>query len=188
MKKQRINKVGKWTASLSFLIGTLFLMTFYFSSYTGVAISAYAYIITAGIFNIVIILVLAFKATTDKENRKGYLKTFGIMLINIPVVVLYFYFVLVLINTMRVEIINETSRPITQIKLLGCEQKTIENLEINESVTSWVAINRDCSIQIEYNIDGKMETRSVYGYVTTSMGQKIRYRIGSQNTAIDESF
>jgi hypothetical protein len=182
MKQKRINEIGTWAAILSFLIGTIFLLIFYLSGSANIAFTAYLFVLIAGILNLGILLTLIVKSITDKENRKSYLRTSGVMLLNIPIVIMYFYFVMVLINTMRIEFINETGKQITAIKISGCEPKTIDKLDLNESETSWVGITGDCSINIEYNIniEGRTKTENVFGYVTSFMGQKATYRIGNQ--------
>ena len=188
MKQKGINKIGIWTAILSFIIGTIFFLMYFFSGSDNTAFTAYFFILIAGLLNLGILLTLIVKSIADKENKKSYLRTSGIMLLNLPVVVLYFYFVMVLLNTMRIEFINETGKPIREIKILGCEPKSIDELDINESETSWIGITGDCSIRIEYEIDGEQKTEYVFGYVTSSMGQKSTYRIGNQEKPIDETF
>lgn len=78
------------------------------------------------------------------------------MLLNDPCVIMYFYFVMVLLNTMRVEFVNETGKPIAKIKILGCKPKIIDKLDVNESQISWIGTTGDFSIRIEYKIDGEL--------------------------------
>nr|WP_294925677.1 hypothetical protein [uncultured Flavobacterium sp.] len=44
-----------------------------------------------------------------------------------------------------------------------------------------VKITGDCSISIDYLSDGNRKQESVAGYVTTTMGQKMKHNIGGQN-------
>lgn len=175
-----INTIGLLIAFLSFLIGTIFFLMFYYNGLTKMTSFFYFFIISAGIINLGLLIILIIKSVLDKNNRKDYLRTSGIMILNIPIVILYCYFVIVLLDTMRIEFINETGKPISEIKIMGCEPKTIDELGLNEEETVWIGITGDCSINIEYTIDGEVRTENVEAYVTSGMGKKSKYRIGNQ--------
>lgn len=180
MKQKGINKIGILTAFLSFITGTVFFLIYFLYGSDNIDFSAYCFIIIAGLLNLGILLTLIVKSITDKENKKSYFRTLGIVMLNLPVAVLYFYFIIVLLDTMRIEFINETEKPITEIKILGCEPKIIDKLGAKESETIWIRITGDCSIRIEYQLNGELKTEYVFGYITSFMGHKSTYRIGSQ--------
>ncbi|HWY38491.1 MAG TPA: hypothetical protein VNY73_08030 [Bacteroidia bacterium] len=103
------------------------------------------------------------------------------MLLNIPVTLLYCWGSIILLNTMRVTLVNSTSDELTDIKITGCETNYIDKLQLGESKTIWVKITGDCSINIDYLANGQRKEENVAGYVTNDMGQKITYRIGGVN-------
>lgn len=187
-KQNRVNKIGFLIAVVSFLLGTLLLLIFYLSDSFDIAIIGYGFLIVAGIVNLIVLLILIKKSMTDKENRNSYLKTSGLLLLNIPIAIVYLIFVMFLFNTMRINFINKTGKPITEIQITGCESKTIDKLDIDESKTIWIGIPGDCSITIEYKIDDEIKREEVFSYVTNSMGQRAIFRIGNQEKPIDETF
>jgi len=54
-------------------------------------------------------------------------------------------------------------------------------LQPGDNKTVWVGITGDCTIDIEYKLDGQTRTETVAGYVTGGMGQKMNYNIGGKN-------
>jgi len=90
MKEHLLNKIGIWTAAISFAIGTLFLVTFLLTNEMQVAIIALYYVITAAIVNLLLLCSISGITLWRKYQWKNYLKTASIMLANIPVVVGYF--------------------------------------------------------------------------------------------------
>jgi len=178
-----LNKIGIYTALTSLIIGTLLLLFFYFTNSNEIAGFGIYFIIVAGIINLIIIALLLAEILTDKENRKKNLKTSIIMLLNIPVLVLYFYFVMFLLSIMRVTFINDTGKIITDLKIIGGEPKTIEKLEKGESQTEWITIKSDNDLILEYEIDGELKTEMIYSYMTS--GEKFEHRIGNKNNQIN---
>jgi hypothetical protein len=183
-----IFKLGKWIAILSFVIGSAFFWTYFISDNSEIIFTAYYFVIFAVIVNSIVLIILFLKPTLKTENRNKKLVTSGFILVNIPIALIYFYFVLILVNTMRITLKNETGKPITNLEITGCETVIIDRLEIDESKTCWIGIDRDCSIDLQYNLNGELITDEVFSYVTTSMGLKAEFRIGTQKEAIDETF
>jgi hypothetical protein len=177
MQKKLINKIGIWTAALSFLIGTLLLFVFYAICLGWAILAGYFFTITAGIINAGILLVLIFKALKDKKNRKSYLKTSAIILINIPVAIAYFYFVIMLLNTMRITFINDTGKTLTEAEIISTQNSKAGNFNEGESKTVWMNITGDCAIYIKYNMNSKVYKDVVCPYVCRNSGGKITYRI-----------
>ena len=66
----------------------------------------------------------------------------------------------------------------TDINIIGCETKHIDKLEKGESKTVWVGITGDCTVNIDYLKNGEKKEENVAGYVTNSMGQKMKHNIG----------
>jgi len=53
------------------------------------------FVLIAGIINTGILLGVLKKLITEKENRKENLITSGIILLNIPIAIIYFHFVMI---------------------------------------------------------------------------------------------
>jgi amino acid transporter len=174
-------KSGKWTAIFSFIIATILMGLFYLTNSFMLAAFSYFIILGAGILiNFFCLVALLIRAYQEAAQRLKIAKTIGLMLCNIPVTILYIYFVTVLFSTMRMTFVNETGRPLTEIKIIGCEPKTIDKLDHNESKKIWVGITGDCSMKIEYVIDGEKKSEIIYDYLTNNGGQIATYKIGTE--------
>ena len=173
--------LGKKTALISFLIGTVIFGLYFLTSNWQLLFVGYGFILIAGIFNIIILILTISKANSDSENRKKLLKTSGLMLLNIPILIIYAWFAMMLTGNMRITFTNETEYRLTEINIVGCETKSIVELEPNESKTVWVGITGDCSINVDYKESGEEKSEIVAGYVTRGMGQKINHKIGGEN-------
>jgi hypothetical protein len=103
------------------------------------------------------------------------------MLLNIPIMILYCWFAIILLNTLRITFTNCTQTDLTEINIVGCETEHLDKLEIGESKTVWVGITGDCTININYLENGQRKEENVAGYVTSSMGQKMNFKIGVPN-------
>ncbi len=86
---KNLNKIGINTAKYSFIIGTLFLLTYAITKYDMIAVFGYYYLITAIFFNIAIVLYLIIKTIINKSELITNLKTIGVILLNIPIAYLY---------------------------------------------------------------------------------------------------
>jgi hypothetical protein len=177
-------KTGKVTTLVSFLIGTAIFGLYFLTSAFQLLAAGYVFIAIAAIINLIIltrILVTAFK---DKINRKKLLLTSGLMIINIPVMLVYCSIGIVLLNTMRITFTNATGKILTDINIVGCEPKHIDKLEKGESKTIWIGITGDCTLNVDYVADKQRIEENVAGYVTNNMGQKMKYKIGGHNEKI----
>lgn len=86
-----LSNFGKIVALLSFLIGSILLILYiYFKSQQLITIGIY-YIIIAFWINIILLVVLIIASIINSFHRKNLLKTCGIVLLNIPIAILYFY-------------------------------------------------------------------------------------------------
>lgn len=85
---------------------------------------------------------------------------------------------------MRITFNNDTGTKINDINIDGCGGGQIESLEAGESETVWVEITGDCSIKINYLINGKRKVETVAGYVTSGMGQKLNHKINGKDGGI----
>ncbi len=181
-----INKIGLYTALISFLIGTILLTIFYFTNSTTVTLYGMIFIGIAGLINSGVLVKVLIDLINEKKNRKKYFITTGIMLLNIPVVVIYFYFVMILMSTMRVTFINETGREISELKIIGGEIKTIDKLGVGEKQTEWIGIKSENNLTLEYHIDGEIKTELIDSYMIT--GKRINHRIGNKSDRIEKVY
>jgi hypothetical protein len=181
MATEQYIKLGRQVALISFLLGTVIFGLYFMTSSFELLFVGYGFIALTGLINIVILILILFKANKDKDNRKKLLTTCGLMLLNIPIMLFYCWVAIILLNTMRITFTNSTQITLTNINIVGCGGGQIGKLEIGQCETVWVAITGDCSITIHYLSNGQQKEESVAGYVTNGMGQKIKHNIGGQN-------
>jgi hypothetical protein len=178
--KQHI-KLGRLTALISFLLGTGIFGLYFLTSSFGLLFAGYGFIVLTGLINLGLLVSIVRKANNDKENRKKLLTTAGLMLINIPIMLVYCCFTIFLLGTMRITFTNDTGTQLTDIKIVGCGGGHIDRLENGESKTVWVEITGDCSIHLDYLSNGQRKTETVADYVTSSMGQKANHTIDGKD-------
>ena len=181
MTTERYIKLGRQTALISFLLGTVIFGLYFLTSSSDLLFLGYGFIVLTGLVNVGILFAILVRANKDEENRKRLFTTSGLMLINIPIMLIYCWVAIILLGTMRITFTNHTGSDLTDIKIVGCGGGQIDKLEVGESETVWVDITGDCSINISYLSNGQRKVESVAGYVTSSMGQKMKHNIGGQN-------
>jgi vacuolar-type H+-ATPase subunit I/STV1 len=170
-----MNEFGKVVAIGSFVIGTLLMIIYYFFEPDKIVLFSIYFIIFAAIINGIILLILNFKYINEIENRKPLLKTIVLILSNIPIAIGYFFFILFLLNTMRINFINDTGIEIRNMKITGCENRFVDRIAENEKIEKWITIKPDCRIQIEYEIEGEIKSEIVNDYIIT--GHRMDYKI-----------
>jgi hypothetical protein len=189
MPSDKYLKNVKWVALLSFLLGTTIFIFYYLTSAGGLLFAGYAFILIAGLVNLVILIDILLKGRKGEKQRKSKIyKTCGLMLFNIPVVLLYCRITVLLLGIMRVTLTNSTQAELTNIAISGCELKFITSLKPGQSKEVWVGINGDCSIMITYLSNGQQKNEMVAGYVTGGMGEKIKYNIDGKIKSLSKSF
>lgn len=181
MTTKALIKTGRSTALISFLIGTVIMGIYYQSSSSALLFYGYAFILLAGLMNLIVLIALLVRAANDKEDRKKLFATSRLMLLNIPVLIAYIWFTLMLLGTMRITFTNDTGTGLTDIQVIGCGGGHIDHLRPGESSTVWVPIPGDCSISLSYLSEGQRKGEAVAGYVTSSMGQKLDHRIDGKD-------
>ncbi len=177
-------KSGKLVALISFIGGTIIFCLFYLTSDSTLLFLGYGYAFLIGLVNLGILVTLLTGAYRNASLRRNAFKTCFMMLLNIPVLVLYCYFSVILLNTMRVTFINTTQNEFTQIKITGCEPCQINKLAPGESITVWIKITGDCALDIDYIVNGIPQHETVAGYCTNDMGQKITFNIGTNQERV----
>ena len=173
-------KLGRYTALISFLLGTVIFGLYFLTSSFQLLFVGYGFIALTGLINIGVFISILLAANKYKENRKKLLTTFGLLLLNIPVMFVYCWVAIILLNTMRITFTNSTTSTLTNINIVGCGGGHINQLEAGKSGTVWIKITGDCSINVDYLANGKRKVETVAGYVTNNMGQKMKYNIGRE--------
>ena len=163
------------------MLGTGIFGVYFLTSSFELLFVGYGFIALTALINLGILNSILVKVIKNKDNRKKLLTTCGLMLLNIPVMLFYCWVAIILLNTMRITFTNSTQTTLTNINIVGCGGGHIDKLEAGESKTVWVDITGDCSINIDYLSNGQQKEESVAGYVTNSMGQKMKHNIGGQN-------
>lgn len=181
MTIKRHIQLGQQTAFISFLLGTVIFGLYFLSALSGLLFWGYGFILLAALVNAVIFISILLRAHKDRKNRKRLLITSGIMLLNIPIMLVYGWLTLILLNTMRITLTNHTATELTDIKIVGCGGGYINTLHPGERTTVWVDITGDCSIYLNYLSNGQRRKETVAGYVTSNMGQQINHKIDGKD-------
>lgn len=177
-------KIGRLTALVSFLLGTIIFGLYFLTSSFDVVLLGLGFIVLVGLINSGILILIVLKANKDKNNEIKLLKIGGLMLLNIPIMFFYGWIVIVLLGTMRITFTNTTQTTLTDITIVGCGGGHIDKLEIGQSKTVWIDIKGDCSINVDYLSNGQRKKETVAGYVTSSMGQKVNHNIDGKDKDI----
>jgi hypothetical protein len=181
MTSKKYNTLGRITALVSFLLGMLIFGMYFFTSKGEFLFLGYGFVVLTGMIHLIILIAILIKVPSDKGNKKGLLKTAGLMLLNVPIMFACMWMVMILMGTMRITFINQTDHKLTDLKITGCETKHIAELEPQESKTVWVGITGDCSINLGFKENGEKKNEMVAGYVTHGMGHKMNHNIGREN-------
>jgi len=92
-----ISNIGKAVAILSFIIGTtLFSFFLYFGEHFIPIVVGLAFIGVAITLNVILLVANLIMSLISETNRYENLKTCGIIILNIPIAILYFYIIITL--------------------------------------------------------------------------------------------
>ena len=183
MTNMKATDIGKYTALSSFIIGSLLFFMYYLSSASDILFLGYGFVLVAFLVNVGILVRLVFLSISSNPP-KGIGWTIGLMSLNLPIAFIYFYIVLILLNTMRITFTNGAQAEIIDITVIGCGGGNIDKLNIGESETIWVEITGDCEISVSYTENGVRKEETVISYVTASMGQKWTHVIDGKDKDI----
>ena len=173
-------RIGNRTAIISFLCGTIIFALYFITSWAELLFVGYVFIVIVGLVNMVILIDLIIKSKNNKANKFKLYKTCGLILLNIPMMLIYCWIVSILMGTMRITLNNKTQTKLTNLKIMGCEDKLVEKIMPGQSKTVWVNITGDCSIKMTYSANGQQKDEVIAGYLTGGMGQKMNYNIGDK--------
>ena len=94
-----IIKMSRNVALISFIIGTLILLTFYFSERTGLVFIGFLYLLVTVVINLIFLIGLIMNLVTKESDRKKTWISIGFLLANIPIVILYYNIALYILRT-----------------------------------------------------------------------------------------
>ncbi len=170
-------KLAKSVALFSFVVGSVLFAAFYFTLSMTLFFLGVLFVVIFSNVNLLFFLLLLVELIRKSEDNAGLIKALLLILLNIPIAFIYGWIVVILLNTVRVTLINETKNTLTDVKLTGCEDEIIGSLKPGQNLTKWIGITGDCSINLTYNEDSKIKEEVVLGYVTSSNGQILEHVI-----------
>ncbi|KQT29593.1 hypothetical protein ASG22_19920 [Chryseobacterium sp. Leaf405] len=170
-------RISILTALISFSTGTALLIFYYTEMSILTILNSFYVVLSLIIINVFLLLFFLFKCFQNKISYGAFKKSGIILSANVPVAILYLFYVNLLLSIIRVTVVNHSGQDITNIKVTGCENKAIAFLENDASKTVWIDIPQDCSVDIHFQRDGKNKNVNIIGYATSLMGQKVTYEI-----------
>ena len=92
---KNIITTSKSITIISFIIGTiLFALQLYFNKSDALIYPGIIFILIATIINVISLIALVFSLLANTNYKLELLKTCGIVLLNIPIAILYFYIII----------------------------------------------------------------------------------------------
>lgn len=162
---------------LSFCVGTGLMIVYYFDMSTITVLYSFYIVFAIVVLNIILLLFLFFKGIQGSITKDSLKRSAIILSANIPVAILYYFFVTFLLGILRITVVNQSGSDISNVRIIGCEDKKIDILENKDFKTVWLKIPNDCSVDVTFTKGGKDHTQNVVGYATVMMGQKVIYEI-----------
>jgi hypothetical protein len=161
------------------LIGSVIVGIFYFTLSPGIAMFAYIYTGIAILTNWLYTAYLLIRLLQKKISARTTLQTVLLMALSIPIALLYSYSMSWMMSYARITFKNQTPYDIPVIKIDGCQEKQIANLNQGESKTVWIKLPVDCKIEIEYTAAGQTRKETVAKFIPVSGGIIASYSLGS---------
>jgi hypothetical protein len=170
MTTKKLNRIGSVTALVTFLIGTIILVGFYYypdGNFEDYGLTFIQYALVANIIILIVILSIALIRKMQKPIRGVVM-----MLLNIPYAVFCIWFAMYLYGFYRLTVVNDLLETYYNIEVVGCDYQRIPELEPGESETLWLKIQGDCSIKMSYlDEEGLFSEYYIQDYVTKGLPQ-----------------
>lgn len=163
-----------------FAVGTLLMVTYYFTMSEVVAFIGYSYTGLALLGGMIYFILVGFRAFSKKISARTALLCSAIVFVNLPIAALYFYFVMTLMTTARITFENATGHDISAVSIGGCKSEELGELKTGESKTVWVKIKSDCSLVLFYKIDREPKLETPFASLTHNAGMITTYKIGTK--------
>jgi hypothetical protein len=185
MTLSKLIKTGKLTALISFLIGSFLFLLFYLSLADYFLFIGFGYILIAALVNAIILFLLSVRAYNDKGNRSRIIRAGGLMLLNIPVVLLYCWIAIILTGFVRITFVNTSQTEMSDINITGCEPYHIDKLAPGQGKTVWINVSKRCGIVVTYLVNGNKKTETVIRYCANS--GLMNYELGKTEATNDKA-
>lgn len=179
MRPQKLIRLGITAAILSVIFGTLIFFAYYFTSANLIIYLEYIFIFLAGAVSFVLLLRIFNHITKHKRHRRSLIITSIVIALSCLVVLIYFRYLTSLMDTMRINFVNQGRYAVTNIKITGCQKKYVEKIEPKGHEMVWIKISRLCAINISYNENGATKNEVVTQFTNISEGRQLTYRIGT---------
>ena len=179
MRPQKLIRFGVTIAVLSVIFSSLLFFAYYFTSLNFIIYLEYVFIFVAGAFSFILLLRIFNHITKHKRNRRSLIITSAIIILSCVIVLVYFRYLTGLLDTMRINFVNQSKYTITNIKITGCQKKYVEKIAPKSHEMVWIKISRPCPINLSYNENGITKNEVVTQYVSLSEGQKLTFKIGN---------
>lgn len=95
---QQILKIPFWTASISFLFGTIIMLLYLINEDDKLVVLGFLYVAVASVINLAILLAMVALSFIHREHQKAILENTATILINIPIAIIYFFIIIKQIN------------------------------------------------------------------------------------------
>lgn len=177
MTSKQLIKAARILTLVSFFGGTAIFIWFWFTMNPNALFLGYFYIALTVIGNLGLLVVMLVRSLHDDQSRFKLLSSGALMFLNIPIMFIYIGLADMVLNRLRVTLVNTTSRELKEIRLHGCEELEVTNLTPGESRNIWIYIPHDCRVEMEYQINGKKKNEEIIGYTTPNMGAILTYEI-----------
>ncbi|PQJ15680.1 hypothetical protein [Aureicoccus marinus] len=178
MKSNPKTRFALYTALISFVLGSAIISGYYWTLDSGFVTLGLIFLFVAVLFNLLVLIRLLFLARKDDSKHPTYLKTAGIMLLNIPIVLVYLQLAFSLSSTFRVKFVNRTESEMSNIHLQGCDHSFIGSLKPGESANISFEIPNDCGLSVQFSSEGKVYNETIADYLTVGMSASISHPLG----------
>jgi hypothetical protein len=172
-------QLARTVALFSFVGGSVIFAVHFLWGNKIMFLIGFVYIVAVTLVNLPAAIVVA--AAALRTRHRSVLGALLLMLLNIPVMIFYVWLAFAMLDTARITFTNATGHELTGMRLHGCEDIQMDNLQPGESETVWIEIPHDCSIYLSYVSGGDTTRVSVEGYLCHGMGGHRDYNIGGHN-------
>ena len=183
MTSQKLQQIGIKTALFTLAICIFIIILVHLTSIHKIIYVEYIFIFIAVVINIIVLLRIINYLNKHKRNRRRLMLTGGFIIFAVLASLVGFRYLTGMLDTMQIRLINNSAYEIKDIKFTGCQRKHLASLKKDEVKTVAIKIKRDCSISVSYKENNIVKTEVISAFVTTSMGQKLDFRIGSNSSS-----
>ncbi len=167
--------IAFFTAIIPLIVGSLIFWIWYFLPIRNLEFAGFiTTLISIPVCLVGLLLVIIYKVKnkTGLAQRKKANRVIGLILLNIPMCVFYFWFATYLSDTERLTITNSSNEDLTDVQIFGTgDFHVIDRIEQRDCKTVWVHLNKEGAIYMLYNQNEKVKGRILEGYEGRGMGR-----------------